>query len=429
MLVAFHRKDVHWMAHKKTLILAPETCDLAEVTRMIEIAKAAREHFDILFTSYDGGRRNHQFIEQEGFTIREMQPALSEEDVQRLWRADRLEEFGDPFTEEMLEQRITSEQMLFREIGPAAALTGFCLSIPISARLAKVPLVWVIQTTWLAEYSEQFGTWPDAFDYQAVRVLPEGLCNWLARKTAGLTFWFLNRTVNKVAVRHGLEPFSGSSLVEGDYNLFAEPPEFSGLSVPGRLAGRHRFIGPLIARLNVEVPPAVHEIPRDLPIIYFAMGSSGVDTIVAEVIRAFSGQPYRVIAPVAQLLKRLELTPPSNVVVTDWLPAHKVNAMADVSVIHGGVGTLMTACLAGTPIVGIPNGNTEQEWNLECIVRKGFAIRLHKQRLKATDVLTAVERMLHDEEAKAKARAFQAVLGQWDGPQNAARFLAETFGS
>lgn len=414
-------------SEKPTLVLAPAAFNLAEVTRMIEIGKAARRSFEVVFTSYDGGKRNHRFIEQAGFPIRELEPALSEETIQRWWKLDRGEEFGDMFEPEMLDARIASEQALFRELEPAAVLTGFCLSIPISARLAKVPLVWVIQSTWLEEYSRQFGTWPDAVDYAALRVLPDCWRDGLARKMTPLTYWLLNKAFNKAAVRHGLPPFHGSSLVEGDYTLFAEPPDFSGVEIPARLAGKHRFVGPLIARLDVEIPPAVRDLPRDLPVVYFAMGSSGVDTVIAEIVRSFAGKPYRVISPVARLLERLKVTPPPNVVVTDWLPAHLVNPMADVSVIHGGIGTVMTACLSGTPIVGIPNGNPEQECNIECVVRKGFAVHLHKRRLDPDEVIDSVDRLSRDEDARAKARAFQATLQAWDGPENSARFLEETF--
>lgn len=412
---------------RKTLVLAPATFNLAEVTRVLEIAKAAREHFDLLFLSYDGARRHHRLIEQEGFEIREMQPLLSEENVQRFWRHDRGEEFGDMFEAEVLDQRIASEQALFREVQPAAVLTGFCLSIPLSARLAGVPLVWVNQTTWLEEYFRQFGTWPDALDSSLSRLIPEQMRHGLARRLTGLTYRLLNKVFNEAARRHGLPTFSGSGLMEGDYNLFAEPPQFSGLAVPARFAGRHRFIGPLIARLPLEVPSEIRALPRDQPVVYFAMGSSGVESIVAQIVQAFAGQPYRVIAPVAPLVKRLSLNPPPNVLITDWLPAHEVNQLADVSVVHGGIGTLMTAALAGTPIVGIPNGNPEQDANLECLVRHGFAVHLHKGRLRADDVLAAIDRLLHDEAAKAKARAFQATLRQWDGPAEAARFLVDTF--
>ena len=62
--------------------------------------------------------------------------------------------------------------------------------------------------------------------------------------------------------------------------------------------------------------------------------------------------------------------------------------MANLSVIHGGQNTVMNACLAGTPIVGM-GMHPEQEANLEACVRKGFAISLNRWRDKASDVLTA----------------------------------------
>lgn len=101
---------------------------------------------------------------------------------------------------------------------------------------------------WLLEYVQRFGSWPDAVDYPAVQWLPDSFMNWLSRRIAKVTYRTLNKGFNK-AVRHfGLRPYSGSAFFEGDYNLFAESPGFSGLPVPSRLADRHRFIGPLIAR-------------------------------------------------------------------------------------------------------------------------------------------------------------------------------------
>ncbi len=85
-----------------------------------------------------------------------------------------------------------------------------------------------------------------------------------------------------------------------------------------------------------------------------------------------------------KLLNGMPVDIPDNVLVTDWLPAHKVNPMADLSVIHGGLGTVMTACLSGTPIVGV-GMHFEQEANLECVVRKGFGVRLRKRRFNSRD--------------------------------------------
>ncbi|MDP3981088.1 MAG: glycosyltransferase [Chlamydiota bacterium] len=107
----------------------------------------------------------------------------------------------------------------------------------------------------------------------------------------------------------------------------------------------------------MDIPESVIQIPKDKPIIYFAMGSSGSDEMVSRILQSFEGKPYRVIAPVVPLVRRLNITVPDNVIMTEYLPADKVNPFADLSVIHGGIGTVMTACISGTPIVGIPNGN------------------------------------------------------------------------
>jgi len=118
---------------------------------------------------------------------------------------------------------------------------------------------------------------------------------------------------------------------------------------------------------------------------------------------------------------------PKNVIVTGFVPAHKVNSMADISVIHGGQNTVMNACISGTPIVGI-GMHPEQQANLDACVRKGFAIRLSKKKATAVDVLDAIDKLLEDKNAKKAVDAFSLQLKKWNGPENAARFLLEHYG-
>ena len=102
--------------------------------------------------------------------------------------------------------------------------------------------------------------------------------------------------------------------------------------------------------------------------------------------------------------------------------------MADISVIHGGQNTVMQACLSGTPIVGV-GMHPEQQANLDACVRKGFAIRLIKKRVTASSILDAVHALIHDDAAHKAAADFQRKLQEWNGPDNAARFLENTFGN
>jgi UDP:flavonoid glycosyltransferase YjiC (YdhE family) len=70
----------------------------------------------------------------------------------------------------------------------------------------------------------------------------------------------------------------------------------------------------------------------------------------------------------------------------------------------------------------------EQQANLDACVRKGFAVRLNKKSATAAGVLAAIDRLLHDDNAKTAVLTLQKQLSKWDGPENVARFLNEAFG-
>jgi len=228
-----------------------------------------------------------------------------------------------------------------------------------------------------------------------------------------------------LAKKYGLKEFNNFiEVLEGDYTLLADIPEWVGFS---GIRPNLYYIGPLPLRLNREIPREIIEMPKDKPVVYFAMGSSGKPGLIGDIIEGFRDKPYRVIAPVESHIKDMNLEIPSNVIVTGFLPAHKVNPMADISVIHGGQNTVMNACLSGTPIVGI-GMHPEQQANLDACVRKGFAIRLNKKRVTASAVLDAIDKLLHDVKAKEVVKKFQHELMKWDGPANAANFLYKSFG-
>jgi UDP:flavonoid glycosyltransferase YjiC (YdhE family) len=100
--------------------------------------------------------------------------------------------------------------------------------------------------------------------------------------------------------------------------------------------------------------------------------------------------------------------------------------LADLSVIHGGIGTVMTAAYAGKPIVGV-GMQPEQDANIACLVRKGFAIRVPKSKDPSRKIQAAIEHLLYDDDARRKAQAFAEIMTKWDGPKTAAELLYEKF--
>ena len=410
----------------KTLIFAVAGYNLAETGRMLEIARACRGKFGILFMSY-GGQYEH-FIKQEGFELIAMEPRLSREKLARLRKVlagETLNTVGY-LSEKELEPRVENEIALFEKVGPAAVLTGWCLSVTLSTRASGVPFVNVLHSTSITEYYEAgLQSWPDRSDFAFLHwFFPEDkLLRWVNRLVLRLDAPL--KPYHAVGKKYGAGPFRNFiELIEGDHTLLADIPELVGLP---KLRPNLHHIGPLPFRMDAGVPDEITRMPNDMPIVYFAMGSSGKRSLIGEIIEGFEGKQYRVIAPVAAHIEGMNVRIPSNVLVTSFLPAHKVNPMADISVIHGGQNTVMQACLSGTPIVGV-GMHPEQQANLDACVRKGFAIRLSKKRVTATAILDAVHTLLHRETAKKAAADFQHKLQGWDGPANAARFLVEKFG-
>jgi UDP:flavonoid glycosyltransferase YjiC (YdhE family) len=412
----------------KTIVFAVAGYNLAETGRMIEIARSARKQFNVLFASYGG--QFEELIESEGFALEKMSPRLTEEKLARLrivLSGGTLNTVGYLSAKE-LAVRVPNEISFFKEVKPAAVLTGWCLSVTISTRAAGIPFVNVLHSTSVREYYEAgLQSWPDRSDFGFMRWLfrndTERMNRWVSKLVLKLAA--PAKAYNKIGSAYGLPRFKNFiDLIEGDHTLLADIPKWVGFP---KVRPTLHYIGPLPARIDLPIPDEVVSMSRDMPIVYFAMGSSGKPALVAEILAGFRNKPYRVIAPVRSHIEQMTVDIPENVVVTGFLPAHKVNPMADISVIHGGQNTVMNACLSGTPIVGI-GMHPEQQANLDACVRKGFAIRLSKKRASASDVLSAIDRLLHDEAAKMAVETFRKQLSEWDGPENAARFLKERYG-
>ena len=412
---------------RKVLLFAPCAFNLAETSRMIEIAKGVRHHpkasqvFDVHFIS-DGGEFE-QLIERHGFPLTRLEPRLTPEKIEHIAKVDRGEKFAPAFTDSEMIQRVENEIVCLKNLTPVAVVTGSYVTIPVTCRVLQIPLVWVVLSTWLADF---FCHGAGMTDH--IRSTPiKALLDWFILRF--INFWirygFLN-PVNRTARHFGVAGYE--SIFEfwtGDVTLVAEPPEFTGIKLPSN----HYFIGPLIPYEEFPIPQGFTDIPKDKPLIYFAMGSCGTPRIVANIVESFAGKPYHVIAPVEfQLAKVHGVRVPTNVTVTDWVPALTVNKMADLAVIHGGIGTVMTAAMAGKPVVGV-GMQMEQVANLAALERLGFAIRVPKSRNPSAKVQDAIQKLIRDESAIAKAAAFAKAISEWHAPRLAAERLFERYAS
>ena len=389
----------------------PATWNLAETTRTIEVAKACREEFDISFAGHGG--QFEKLIEDEGFSLTRLEPRLTPEKIEYLYKVDQGDKFGSFFSLEETRERVRNEAAFLTDLRPAAAVTGFNVTVSIASRASDVPLVWLTQSTWDIQtmIDQGLGSYMDDFDRPVLNLLPASALKWLTKKAFAFSGRAIIRPLNAVARELRVKEMKDlRDLWEGDYNLLAEPRDFSGLK---NVPETYSYIGPLIAHLETPVPEAVRDMAaQDRPLVYFSMGSSGRPALIKAILEGFEGQPFNVVSPMKSKTEGLDVRVPSNVILTDWLPALEVSRLADISVIHGGIGTVMTAALAGKPVVGI-GMMYEQEYNLDCLVRKGFARRIRRTRVSADEVNGAVRALLTDEKARETAMQYAGHMEEW----------------
>jgi UDP:flavonoid glycosyltransferase YjiC (YdhE family) len=315
-----------------------------------------------------------------------------------------------------------SEERAYADRGVGLVVTGFNVPCVLSARKARIPLVFIIPGTALPAYFKAgLATFPDTFENSFTHLLPSRLKN-------RLTNWFMLRSragtgaFNRVARRFDLPPVPNSlSLWMGDYTLASDLKE--ALEIPAEHdLPEEDYIGPLLANLGIPLEEKVKaHLERPGRSIYFAMGSSGNKRLFLRALGALERTGHNVVAAYTTILGEEELPAVGeNVLLEKLVPAEIVNERVDLAILHGGQGTFYTAAYSGRPVIGIPM-QPEQQYNIDILVRHGSAIRLSKRHFREEALLGAIERILGDyERYRANAEALAQRLPVIDGARKGA---------
>ena len=399
--------------------------NLAEVTRAIEVARALRERgVEIRFYTHGGTHESR--IPEAGFPLTTLQPLITPEKNAYLMDLDQGRRIGQPFTVAEWMAQAESELAALREFQPAAVYAGMNLPCAISARAAGLPLIHLLPTPGTPSYFRHgLASFPDEYENALTRLLPQGwkdrALNWVMPRLRVGTGRF-----NRVAHRFGAPPARTLwDMINGDLNLLTDLPELTGLPAD-ILPDSYRYIGPLFAHLPMPVPDDVTRVfSRPGLNVFCAMGSSAPPQYLRMAALALRDSGHNVVIATTSILDPAELEPlPENVYATRYLPAPQVNEMADVAVIHGGQGTVQTACWAGTPAVGVAF-QFEQQANLDMLARAGMGVRIPLKEFSGELVLAEVERVARDGKYRQNAARIQALMRATDGAANATEAILD----
>lgn len=382
------------------ILFSPESFNMGETTRCIEIARAARERgHTVLFHVYSP--KYLGLLENAGLPVQLREPVMSDAEAEQIMALDQGRGVRHPFTTDMVRQRVAAELAAIRDFSADAVVIGSNLTMLLSARIAGVPIFYARPYAYSSTY---FSKKPAAGELAAP--------GWL--RAVARVFSYKPASFTRVAREHGLTlPRRTVDMLSADVNLICSL--FTQLRGDS-LVEPDVSVGPIYYRAPGELPQIVRE-PRERPLIYVGMGSSGSADILAQVLQQLSAAPVDVLVGGGVQLSDTSMLG-SNIhfagTVPGTIPAHLLAGHIDASMTHGGEGTVQTACLAGVPFAGIAM-QAEQSWNIEECVRYGNALRFTKIDVRRGNVRDILDRLLADEGLRARARQLGEAMRTMDG--------------
>jgi len=400
-----------------SVLFCPVTFNLAETTRMIEVARALDPAHRAVFMGYEDDFVH--LIRKAGFEYHPCSPSWSAQERQRAIDFDQGKAIRSPFTRELVAARVAVERRMIRQHRAAAVVIGSNVTSMISAPAEGVPLYYPVPFAL---------TGPQVRQVRRFRfVAGDGPIAGTADRIATAAFrWIYTRAplapraLSAVAHANGVSPLrTVASLLEADVNLVTVMPwELDDFALPEN----YQRVGPIFAHLGGEVPDLVRALAAaPEPLVYLGLGSSARRELALAAATQLGALPINVIAPIRHYLEPGDVVPP-NIHVTDLLPAHLLGGLVDAAVLHGGQGTVQTACATGIPFVGM-GLQPEQAWNVRVCQRQGNAIAFSPKHVSKPAFPAAVRRILDDPAYRNAATRVREQYQREDGAAAAARII------
>lgn len=364
----------------KKILFVAEAVTLAHVARPLALAAALDPaEFEVALACDPRARWAASAFRGEVRSIRSIEPSA-------FLRALAV---GRPvYDEQTLEAYVREDLAVLEAVRPDVVVGDFRLSLSVSARRAGIPYWNLTNAYWSAYYACPRYPIPS---HPATRFLPIPLADAAFQLVRPLAFKRHARPLARVRRRHGLPPLGGDlrrAYTDGDRVLYADVPEL----FPLRDAPpEHRFLGPILWSPPVALPEWWSRLPRDRPLVYVTLGSSGHQAGLDATLEALSQVDCTIAVATAGLEARGAA--PRNAYVARYLPGTEVAERSKLVICNGGSPTSQQALAAGVPVLGVAS-NLDQFLNMRAIATAGAGRLVRADRASAPRILAAVRDLL-----------------------------------
>jgi UDP:flavonoid glycosyltransferase YjiC (YdhE family) len=311
----------------------------------------------------------------------------------------------------VLRAYVQDELEVIREMAPDVVVGDFRLSLAVSTRVTNTSYMAITNAYWSPYGRHRFPV-PELPMAERLGIPIAQRLFHLARPFA---FAYHTLPLNRVRKEYGL-PSLGFDLrrvyTEADHTLYADVPEMA--PTFGR-PDNHHYLGPILWSPSVELPAWWQDVPRDRPVVYVNLGSSGRSELLPIVLDALADLPVFVVA--ATLGRSPPHRCPGNVRLAKFLPGERAAALASLVICNGGSPATHQALAVSTPVLGLAS-NMDQHLNMDGVQRLGAGILLRSEWADRSSVRAAVTRVLKDSRYSRAASELARILAAYHAPSH-----------
>jgi UDP:flavonoid glycosyltransferase YjiC (YdhE family) len=321
--------------------------------------------------------------------------------------------------EKSLNLHVKEEIALLKELKPNLVITQARTSTIIGCRMLNIPFI-SLTVSFLTEYYDLPYEIPETFSLFPLTKIPMvgKIMNNNAKRFVVSKAKNAAKAYNQILKKYRLPPIKSMyDAYSGEFLTLI--PESRLLFPINNFAPKDKYIftGPLQNRTDIHpVPDWISRAKeKDGKFIYLSMGSSS-DKLYPYMLRRISSifsqkDNYYIITNSCNLLKK-ELPLPKNVFLTNTAPARLMMQLADITICHGGKGTIYDSLLNKVPILGIPQ-QAEQELNLRRIKALGLGDYILSTRVRALsdqELFLKIDNLINNKLVKRNLEYYSAEI-------------------
>jgi UDP:flavonoid glycosyltransferase YjiC (YdhE family) len=331
-------------------------------------------------------------------------------------------------------EAINKEIEIFKEEKVDVVITGFISTSLISAHFVKIPVIFLQSGVAIRPFFlSNNATFPENYENALTLLIPNFIKKLLTNWYIAGSNWRVGG-FNRLAEKYGVPKLNYFlELFSGDYTLVADDIELLDVD-PTEEFPAENFVGPILTdnplgdkfiKFDMDIEQHIKRPGRS---ILLTMGSSPLwKDIFLRSLKALNQTDYNVIATYTSILNEDDLPKLNdNILLKKFIPnIAKLNQMVDLAIIHGGRGTVYPTAYSGKPAIGIAL-HSEQQHNLDNLVRKGMVVRVSKRYFDEKKLMNAVEKVFDNYDKYLKnAQAVKDKLPLPNGAEKAARRILE----